>query len=58
MRVFNELHVQLVEVSCDINALQLRIVELVDKDEVRVDLNPAILSHSETNLVALLCLIV
>ena len=58
MRVFDELKEELIEVRLDVDALQPRIVVLVDQDVVSVDLEAAILASDYSNVVALSRLVI
>ena len=56
VRFLNELENELIEVSFDIDALQLWIDILIYKHKVRVDLKSSVFAHNYSNLIALLCL--
>ena len=57
MRFVHKLEVELVEICCDVDTLQLVIVVLVDEDEVRVDLKATVFTKHHANLVLLLTLV-
>ena len=48
---FDHLEVKCEEVCFNIDALMIWIIVLVNENEVRVDLYPAVLSHSNANLI-------
>ena len=57
MRVLNKFEVELVEVCCNVDTLQLVVVVLVHEYKVGVNFKSTIFSQNNSNLVTLFCLI-
>ena len=51
-RIGDELEVELIEISLNINTLHVLVIPIVDQHEVIVDFPASILTHHNANIVA------